>query len=147
MVHASVRVRLGCNGPGYNDEGVWKPDALKGWKWDATVSDDGSGNHHITKIRWSKQTGDKDEPVLYMDEDELGDLERILLKNWSPKVYHSLPSLTPDPPPGQHRKSVTLPKDRAESIAYPTHNASTDKLLLGPGAQTRGLDRAISTTI
>ena len=147
MLHASVRVRLGSNGPGYNDEGVWRPAALQGWKWKATVSEDDTGNHQISKVRWSKQTGDEDEPVLYMDEDELGDLERILMRNWSPKVYDSLPSLTPDPPPGRHRKSVTLPKDRAQSVAYPIDSASTDKLVVGTAVQPNALDRAVSTTL
>ena len=127
-VHSSVRVRIGCDGPGYMNKGQYQCPALKGWKWDAIFTPRETGNL-ISKVRWTKETGEEEEPLLIMDEDELGDIEKILMKNWSPKIYDSLPTLTPDRLPDTNKKSLTLPKDNIRSISYAPDNGDIETVI------------------
>lgn len=92
-MHASVRVRMALDAPGYDAEGNYASDALKGWsfEWQAYAQPDTP--FQVTQpgevgrkkgVTWLK-TVQKDgkEEELRMPEDEMTEFERIVLRHWT----------------------------------------------------------------
>lgn len=44
-IHASVRTRLGLQGPGVSDRGIYEPEALRDWTWDVEQGANGQGGN------------------------------------------------------------------------------------------------------
>lgn len=92
-MHASVRVRMALDAPGYDDKGDYCSDALKGWsfQWQAYAQPDTP--FQVTQpgpvgslkgVQWIKNVkrNGKDEE-LRMPEDEMTEFERIVLRHWT----------------------------------------------------------------
>lgn len=130
FVHASVRVRMGLGGLGYNDQGFYDSEALKGWKMKGTlVAERARANlppletkhplERLSNVCWfSDMEGEyapQSEPPI-LPEDTLGDLEMDILKDWHKYVWDQLPTLSP----GGHAKTLT----KAES--FPINGIGTE---------------------
>ncbi len=130
-VHASVRIRMGLKGYGYNDKGFYDSEGLEGWTMHGTESTGGEGQLGGMKdVRWVKKDPQrKDEPPLVMPEDELGELEHEVMKSW-PDVEKMFASIRP----GLHHMKM--------------HKSSTDPPELSPGysvvaGKGFGIDRVV----
>ena len=139
-IHASVRVRKSLNqeGLGFNGKGKYDCAALQGWtfKQEITILPKRAGQERgvrVPRTLWTRDTGDKDEPVLEMEEDQMGDLEKLLLEHWSPKVWDDLPSLSPTMTKViQPGKSSTFPKTHTvdfDGSGRPAASQATSKTL------------------
>ncbi|KAI9836972.1 MAG: hypothetical protein M1838_004908 [Thelocarpon superellum] len=74
--HASVRIRLGLPNMGTEDKGTYDPASLKDWKLVADQHPDGSGGPK--SVAWN-YVG-KTDGVKVLPEDEVGDMEKALLR-------------------------------------------------------------------
>lgn len=144
VVHASVRVRMGLGGLGYNDKGFYDSEALKGWQMKGTLVADQSRSRSklppletehplekLTNVRWFNDPGENDAPQseqFILPEDTLGDLEMDILKDWHKYVWEQLPTLSP----GGHANTLT----KAES--FPLNGISTSEA----GELSTGRERA-----
>jgi len=79
-VHASVRVRMGVHNRGTEDQGVYRPPALKGWRLVGEATDP-ERNH----LRWEFGSG-KMGAERTMLEDGMGEVEMELLER-SPEAW------------------------------------------------------------
>ena len=81
-IHASVRARMALDGPGIEDRGVYRPEALRGWK-NSVAGGGSSGGQREVRWEYRSRRGGPVERVL--PEDRMGEVEKILL-NTSPVV-------------------------------------------------------------
>ncbi|KAK5064731.1 hypothetical protein LTR84_000565 [Exophiala bonariae] len=95
FIHASVRARLGLQGPGSQDRGIYDPPALKDWTFEAEMLPPGQGGNadHLAVI-WTdhnaKNTGGQEKiPEAIISETEL-----VLLKQ-TPRTYDYVLDLRP----------------------------------------------------
>jgi hypothetical protein len=129
-VHASVRVRMGLRGYGYNDKGFYDSQGLQGWTMEGTedtsssassssVATEGGGNTGATTIipglssmkdvKWVKRSREKGEDLVFvMPEDELGDVEHEIMKSW-PNVERAFTLIRPGTHPVLLNKASTDP--------------------------------------
>lgn len=96
-IHASVRARWGLKGPGIEDKGAYKCEALRDWK-NAVVKNDRSGERQ-KQVVWEYDGDLEDMQGKILYEDTLGEFERRLLGR-SPFVYDKILG---HPPKGQLR--------------------------------------------
>ena len=73
FIHASVRSRIGLEGPGIEDKGTYRPEALRGWH-NVVMTGDGGRR----EVRWELRSR-RGEVEQYLVEDRIGDVERELL--------------------------------------------------------------------
>ncbi|KAL9107745.1 MAG: hypothetical protein Q9227_007367 [Pyrenula ochraceoflavens] len=149
-VHASVRVRMGMKGLGYNDKGYYDSQALKGWKMEGTLSTDRSRPRisvedmvppgvpkptleRLTDVCWRYETGENENPELTMPEDELGDLEMEILRDWHKNVWDRLPTLGP----GGHASTMK----KAESFPIEITGSGSDSTEVRNQSSSRSRDR------
>jgi hypothetical protein len=76
-MHASVRIRKGIPGRGFDDHGIYNPPALDGWTCTGVADE---------KVQWLLPGHDK----ITMDEDKLLDLELKLMEFISPGMSEDL---------------------------------------------------------
>lgn len=119
-VHASVRIRMGLRGYGYNDKGFYDSQGLQGWTMEGTESPSSSiltatgktvqlGS--MTGVKWVKKDPSRpNEPDLVMPEDELGELEREIMKSW-PNVEKGFSMIRPGAHTLRMQKSMTDPPE------------------------------------
>ena len=139
-VHASVRIRMGLKGYGYDDKGLYDSDGLVGWIMEGTEassspssspsssSSSSSSSYQgtekekgsevaVTDIKWVKRdlqqrrSNNIPNPDLIMPEDPLGDLEREVMKSW-PNVERGFALIRPGARPLKMHKSSTDPVRR-----------------------------------
>ncbi len=130
-VHASVRVRMGLKGYGYNDKGFYDSEGLEGWTMHGTETPaEGDQLGGMKDVRWVKRdpTRKKERPLV-MPEDEMGELEHEIMNSW-PDVEKVFASIRP----GLHHMRV--------------HKSSTDPPELSPGysiadGKGLGIDRVV----
>lgn len=130
-VHSSVRIRMGLRGFGYNDEGFYDSQGLQSWTMEGveTATADkkttttapqstqkSGGEAHeqtwdgtVSEIRWVKKDPAY-EGDLVMPEDELGELEREIMKSW-PDVEKGFSMIRPGARPLKLFKSTTAPHE------------------------------------
>ncbi|ERF68818.1 hypothetical protein EPUS_06262 [Endocarpon pusillum Z07020] len=115
-VHASVRIRMGLKGYGYNDKGLYDSEGLEGWTMHGTESAGERGElGGMRDVKWVKRDPQRrNDPPLIMPEDELAELEHEIMKSW-PDVERGFASIRP----GTHHMKM--------------HKSSTDPLALSPG--------------
>lgn len=98
-MHASVRVRMALGGKGYNDTGSYASEALKGWSYDwkkDTIPDTPWQQSQpgevgrLKGVEWFKistvKSADGKHEIkeeLYMPEDTMTEIERIILRHWT----------------------------------------------------------------
>jgi hypothetical protein len=123
-VHASVRIRMGLKGYGYNDNGFYDSQGLEGWtmegtesfSWISAVNSLTAPSKKVevwsmTDVKWVKTDPEKHSlPDLVMPEDELGALERECMKSW-PDVEKGFASIKPGSHAAKTHKSSTDPPE------------------------------------
>jgi hypothetical protein len=114
-IHASVRSRLGLQGPGTADRGVYDPPALKDWTFETEVAPPGRpGTSNGLMVVWTdrnpKRSGGQDK----IPEAVLSETEMVLLRQ-SPRVYEYVRELRPPQAQREKRRS----KHRDGSIRPP----------------------------
>lgn len=94
-MHASVRIRMALDGPGYNDRGNYASDALKGWEYIWQSFSDPDTPYQITQpgevgklkgVEWVKSVKNSSngkESELRMTEDTMTEFERLVLRHWT----------------------------------------------------------------
>lgn len=131
-VHASVRIRMGLRGYGYDDKGFYDSQGLEGWTMEGTEvesppssAEGGEASPLITAaanpelgsmrdVKWVKRAHQNGEHSdfkhfdMVMPEDELGELEREILKSW-PDVEKGFALIRPGAHPLRMLKSSTDP--------------------------------------
>lgn len=131
-VHASVRIRMGLKGYGYNDKGLYDSEGLVGWVMEGTESLSSSSSSSsssngteeekgievtVTDVKWAKKDPQQrygnniPNPDLVMPEDPLGELEREIMKSW-PDVERGFALIRPGAHPLRINKSSTDPVER-----------------------------------
>ncbi len=109
FIHASVRIRLGLGGHGYEDKGNYKCEALKDWRLKGIDGDrssftNGSAAKERMGIRWEHDLAGKGgHKVLY--EDILGFQEMKLLET-SPQVVSQIMTVTSPTHTGKRKYST-----------------------------------------
>ncbi|KIW97384.1 uncharacterized protein Z519_02776 [Cladophialophora bantiana CBS 173.52] len=110
FIHASVRARLGLQGPGVQDRGNYDPPALRDWTFDVEFVGPGhGGNQDGLMVMWnnhgrsSRRRGEKGGQER-IPEEKLSETELVLLKQ-SPRVYDYVMQLRPAGGPGGKRRS------------------------------------------
>ncbi|RMD42233.1 hypothetical protein DV735_g2881, partial [Chaetothyriales sp. CBS 134920] len=112
-VHASVRVRMGQQGLGYNDTGLYDSDALRGWTMYGDLTDPDTPIRQeihgeagrMKNVEWRKtikvknEKGQEEEETLVMPEDPMGNFEKRILSLW-PRIANSFDSTLP----GNHNR-------------------------------------------
>lgn len=123
-VHASVRIRMGLRGYGYNDKGFYDSQGLEGWTMEGTEASCSSAASSFTSagknvverasmidVKWVKRDPDeRSDPDFVMPEDELGELEREIMKCW-PDVEKGFAMIKPGAHPLKMNKSSTDPPE------------------------------------
>ena len=130
-VHASVRIRMGLKGYGYNDKGFYDSEGLEGWTMHGTESIGVGGELGGMKdVKWVKKDPQRrNDTPLMMPEDGLAELEHEIMKSW-PDVERGFASIRP----GTHHMKM--------------HKSSTDPPELSPGysvvnGKGYGIDRVV----
>jgi hypothetical protein len=121
-VHASVRIRMGLRGYGYNDQGFYDSQGLAGWTMEGTESPTptttigitdrrGSQLASMVDVKWvKKDPQERNDPEMVMPEDELGELEREVMKSW-PDVERGFAMIRPGTHSLRMNKSSTDPPE------------------------------------
>lgn len=111
-VHASVRIRMGLKGYGYNDKGLYDSEGLEGWTMHGTESAGERGElGGMSDVKWVKRDPQRrDDPPLIMPEDELAQLEHEIMKSW-PDVERGFTSIRPGTHHMKMHKSSTYPPE------------------------------------
>jgi hypothetical protein len=119
-VHASVRIRMGLRGYGYNDQGFYDSQGLTGWTMEGTesatsttiISDRGESElATMVDVKWvKKDPQERNDPDLVMPEDKLGELEREIMKSW-PDVEKEFALIRPGSHLQKMNKSSTDPPE------------------------------------
>lgn len=106
-IHASVRSRVGLQGPGTADRGVYEPPALKDWTFDTEPVPPGRGHGGAASglmVVWTdhntKRKGGQDK----IPEATLTETELVLLRQ-SPRVYDYVHELRPPMSTREKRRS------------------------------------------
>lgn len=111
-IHASVRARLGLQGPGVQDRGVYDPPALRDWTFDTehTPSNGGDGLMVVWTDRGGRggKKGGQDQ----IPEARLTETEMVLLRQ-SPRVYDYVTDLRP--PNVKHEKRRSRRQDAQQA--------------------------------
>ncbi|KAK5037116.1 hypothetical protein LTR13_004921 [Exophiala sideris] len=97
-IHASVRCRLGLQGPGVNDRGVYDPPALRDWTFDTEIVP-GTGGDGLMVV-WTDRSERRERGQDKIPEAKLGETEMVLLRQ-SPRVEEYAKDLKP---PGHKEK-------------------------------------------
>lgn len=105
-IHASVRSRLGLQGPGPSDRGVYDPPALRDWTFDTEVVGPGHGGNSdglvvVWTDRGAKGRGGGQEKI---PEAQLSETEMVLLRQ-SPRAYEYVAGLKMPSSPKEKRRS------------------------------------------
>ncbi len=143
-VHASVRIRMGLRGYGYNDKGLYDSEGLQGWTMEGTETSSSSSNSStstsssttapgrktqlgtLTDVKWvRKDPQERDDPDLVMPEDELGALEREIMKSW-PDVEKGFAMIRPGAHPLKMHKSSTDPTEPSARHPHCNGNEKED---------------------
>ncbi|KAL2443938.1 hypothetical protein ABEF95_014206 [Exophiala dermatitidis] len=107
-IHASVRSRLGLQGPGSQDRGIYDPPALRDWTFDTEFVPPGQGgNADGLLVVWTDRSTTKRRNGGGQDkipEARLSETEMVLLRQ-SPRVYEYVTNLRPPSAPREKRKS------------------------------------------
>ncbi|RMZ89606.1 hypothetical protein DV736_g3167, partial [Chaetothyriales sp. CBS 134916] len=128
-VHASVRVRMGHRGLGYDDKGFYDSQALKGWTMygqftdpDTPIRQEIQGEAgRMKNVEWRKtvKNAKGEEETLVMPEDQMGDFEKRIVSLW-PRIAKRLDSTLP----GNHKRVLqhahTDPLDASSSLSEDT---------------------------
>ncbi|KIW20633.1 hypothetical protein PV08_01209 [Exophiala spinifera] len=111
-IHASVRARLGLQGPGVQDRGVYDPPALRDWTFDTehVPSNGGDGLMVVWTDRGGK--GGKKAGQDKIPEARLTETELVLLRQ-SPRVYDYVTDLRP--PNVKHEKRRSRRQDASQA--------------------------------
>jgi hypothetical protein len=136
-VHASVRIRMGLKGYGYNDEGFYDSQGLQGWTMEWTESSPSSTTSSITAtgkrveltsmtdVKWvKKDPQERNDPDLVMPEDALGHLEREIMKSW-PDVEKGFAVIRPGAHPLKVHKASTDPLEPSPRHSHISGNADS----------------------
>lgn len=104
-IHASVRSRLGLQGPGVQDRGVYEPPALRDWTFDTQFVGQGHGGNPegmlvVWTNRGARSKGGQDQ----IPEAQLSETEKVLLRQ-SPRVYDFVRGVPPPASPRDKRRS------------------------------------------
>lgn len=128
-VHASVRIRMGLRGYGYNDKGFYDSQGLTGWTMEGTeapTSTTSSSGRRASElatmidVKWVKKDSQGvNDPDLVMPEDQLGELEHEIMKSW-PDVEKGFALIRPGTHLQRMNKSSTDPSE--PSPKYPIFN-------------------------
>ncbi len=115
-VYVSVRIRMGLKGYGYNDKGFYDSEGLEEWTMHETEAIGEVGKlGGMADVKWVKKDSQRmNDPPLVISEDELGELEHEVIKNW-PDVEKEFACIRP----GTHHMRM--------------HKSSTDPPELSPG--------------
>jgi hypothetical protein len=105
-IHPSVRARVGLQGPGIMDRGIYEPRALQNWTFAA--EDDGLG-HRGARIVWTDRSG-KNDGQQRMPECPLSETEMRLLET-SPRVADYVRDIRPLPQDKQRKRRSRRPKE------------------------------------
>jgi hypothetical protein len=106
-IHASVRARVGLQGPGPMDRGTYNPPALRDWTFETEVVGPGhGGNQDGLLVVWTNhggsgrrsEKGGQDK----IPEEKLSETELVLLRQ-SPRVHDFVTQLRLNPPGGKRR--------------------------------------------
>ncbi|KAI1623152.1 hypothetical protein EDD37DRAFT_459762 [Exophiala viscosa] len=97
-IHSSVRCRLGLQGPGVNDRGVYDPPALRDWTFDTEVVP-GTGGDGLMVV-WTDRSERRERGQDKIPEAKLGETEMVLLSQ-CPRVEEYAKDLKP---PGHKEK-------------------------------------------
>jgi len=97
-IHTSVRCRLGLQGPGVSDRGVYDPPALRDWTFDTEVVPDSGGDRLM--VVWTDRSEKRERGQDKIPEAKLGETEMVLLRQ-SPRVEEYAKDLKP---PGHKEK-------------------------------------------
>lgn len=99
-IHASVRCRLGLQGPGVADRGVYDPPALRDWTFDTEIvpGTGGDGLMVVWTDRGDNRKGGQDK----IPEAKLSETEVVLLRQ-SPRVEEYVRDLRPPGHSGRER--------------------------------------------
>ncbi|KAI9674878.1 MAG: hypothetical protein M1829_003618 [Trizodia sp. TS-e1964] len=90
FIHASVRARWGLGGPGIEDRGTYRCEALHGWQNNIVPNDARVPGGQRRTVVWEFEPVEHDEPLRFLYEDTLGDLERRMLLDSSPHIYDKI---------------------------------------------------------
>lgn len=95
-MHASVRVRMALDGPGYDDKGNYASDALQGWEFEWQSYADPNTPWQTSQpgevgkrkgVEWVKRSlankGSQEQAEIRMPEDTMTEFERIVLRHWT----------------------------------------------------------------
>ncbi|KIW38353.1 uncharacterized protein PV06_09325 [Exophiala oligosperma] len=109
-IHASVRARLGLQGPGVQDRGIYDPPALRDWTFD-TEHVPGNGPDGLMVV-WTDRggRGNKKGGQDKIPEARLSETEMVLLRQ-SPRVFDYVTDLRP--PNVKHEKRRSRRQDHA----------------------------------
>lgn len=95
FIHASVRARLGLQGPGPQDRGIYDPPALKDWTFEAEMLPPGQGGNadHLAVI-WTDHNAKNTGGQQKIPEAMISETELVLLKQ-TPRTYDYVMDLRP----------------------------------------------------
>ena len=149
-LHASVRIRMGTEGLGYNDVGRYDSEALKDWTMSAVEDPDAETpvdvhspaavvKGKLRHVRWVKASKKgTNEPELSLPEDKLGDLEMRILEAW-PELHDKVDSIMPGNHATSMRRSSTFPEEHPHTegsgvpnVANPGNRGSGESRLRKP---------------
>lgn len=143
-VHASVRIRMGLCGYGYNDHGYYDSQGLVGWTMEYTELCSSSSPPSsapvrtkgvkrgdlgsMTDVKWVKKDPQgRNDPEMVMPEDELGELEQEIMNLW-PDVVEGFSTIKPS------AHSLRMFKSPTDPLApSPRHSNSPRRLDSGKG--------------
>ncbi|EXJ80919.1 hypothetical protein A1O3_07207 [Capronia epimyces CBS 606.96] len=134
-IHASVRSRLGLQGPGAQDRGAYDPPALRDWTFDSEfVPPSEGGNANGLLVVWTdrstKRKGGQDK----IPEARLSETELVLLQR-SPRVYDYISNLRPPSAPKEKRRSRrhdSVPPEMTGAGELPAQNGRRSGVKLDP---------------
>ena len=106
-IHASVRCRLGLQGPGTNDRGLYNPTALKDWTFETEAANHGGlmvvwTNHGNPSRRSGRNNRNEKGGQDKIPEEKLSETELVLLRQ-SPRALEFITQLRPNPQGGKRR--------------------------------------------
>jgi hypothetical protein len=94
-IHASVRTRLGIEGPGVQDRGKYDPPALRDWTFDTMfVPPAQGGNQDGLLVMWTNHSAKKTGGQEKIPEAKISETEMVLLR-LSPRVLEYVTELRP----------------------------------------------------
>jgi hypothetical protein len=120
-VHSSVRIRMGRQGVGYNDNGTYDSEALQGWTLygiETTPSSlglpDGSKTGRMKQVKRVREDA-KMKEKLEKPQDEFEEFERKIMLAW-PYIYSEIDAIRPGTYAASVRRSSTDPNDHPGTV-------------------------------